>query len=206
MDSERELIARCLRGDTAAWDLLFDLHYAATGRFIYQLAAGLTAEDVEEITQETFISVIRNLGSFGGSSRLSTWIFRIATNKAHDYRARSHAQKRGGGQPMLSLNGDGPVGLGLDPASPGPGPDAVLLQEERWSVLRSSIDALGVTCRELIELRYFGELSYEEIGEALQLNTKTVSSRLSRCLGRLEQIYQASLAEPDRERTRRSAV
>jgi RNA polymerase sigma factor (sigma-70 family) len=47
---------------------------------------------------------------------------------------------------------------------------------------------LGDPCREIIELRYFGDLSYEEISDELKLNPKTVSSRLSKCLDRLEEI------------------
>ena len=47
------------------------------------------------------------------------------------------------------------------------------------------LDRLGEPCREIIELRYFGELSYDEIAVELRLNPKTVSSRLSKCLHRL---------------------
>ena len=74
MDLEGELIMRCRRGDAEAWDALFEAHYAATARFVFQLAPDLTPEDVEEINQETFLSVVRNLEAFSGGSRLSTWI------------------------------------------------------------------------------------------------------------------------------------
>jgi len=50
------------------------------------------------------------------------------------------------------------------------------------------MEKLGEPCREVVELRYFGDLSYEEISRTLDLNLKTVSSRLSKCLDRLEQI------------------
>ena len=62
-----------------------------------------------------------------------------------------------------------------------------MMSAERVLLLRESLDQLGEPCREIIELRYFGDLSYEEISNALQLNVKTVSSRLSKCLDRLEQ-------------------
>jgi RNA polymerase sigma-70 factor (ECF subfamily) len=207
MNAEGDMIARCLRGEASAWDALFDEHYAATARFVFQLAPDLTPDDVEDITQETFLSVIRNLEAFGGSSRLSTWIFRIAANKAHDHRSRSKAVKRGGGQMLLSLQATDPVtGLGLDPASPAPGPDQCVLQQERWLLLRKSLDDLEPPCREILELRYFAELSYDEIGQALRVNAKTVSSRLSRCLDRLESIATTLFERTDRETERRSAV
>ncbi len=104
--SESDILKQCLRGDPRAWDRLFDEHYAATGRFVFQLGADFTAEDVEEICQETFLSVVKNLGSFKGGSRLQTWIFRIAANKARDYRQKQLAAKRGGGHTPLSLDAE----------------------------------------------------------------------------------------------------
>ncbi len=82
MASEAELLARCRLGEAEAWDELFDLHYAAAGRFIFQLSPDFSREDSEEICQEVFLSVIKNLSSFQGESQFQTWLFRIATNKA----------------------------------------------------------------------------------------------------------------------------
>jgi RNA polymerase sigma-70 factor, ECF subfamily len=189
MGSEAQLLARCRRGEPEAWDELFDLHYASAERFIFQISPEFTHEDAEEICQETFLSAIRNLGSFHGESQFQTWLFRIAVNKAHDFRERRNAVKRGGGQTPISLQAEGAGnGLRLDPAGPLPGPDEVLLNAEQMMLVREALDLVGEPCRKIIELRYFGDLSYEEISRALQLNPKTVSSRLSKCLDRLEEI------------------
>jgi RNA polymerase sigma-70 factor, ECF subfamily len=204
MDREPEvqLIARCRQGQSEAWDTLFDQHYAATGRFIFQLAPTLTREDVEEICQETFLAVIRNLNKFHGGSRLQTWIFRVATNKTHDYRERQHAAKRGGGQITQSLDAINPdTNNSNEPRSNAPGPDAILLRMEEAALLRAALDQMGGPCREIIELRYFGELSYEEISNLLQLNVKTVSSRLSKCLDRLESNAKSWLNGQPREKS-----
>ena len=187
MDSEAQLLIRCRRGDPDAWDELFDRHYAAAGRFIFQLGSDFTPEDVEEICQEVFLSVIKNLSSFHGQSQFQTWLFRIAANKGRDYRERQHAAKRGGGQAPLSLHAEDPeTGLTIDPPSHAPAPDADLLNVERVELVRAALDQVGEPCREIIELRYFGDLSYEELSSELKLNPKTVSSRLSKCLDRLE--------------------
>ena len=189
--TETELLARCRRGEAAAWDELFDAHYAAAGRFVFQLGYDFSREDVEEICQEVFLSVIRNLDSFQGESQFQTWLFRIAANKARDFRQRQQAAKRGGGQRTISLQAEDPEsGLQLDPPSSAPGPDVALLNGERAVLIHQALDQLGEACREIIELRYFGELSYEEISRTLRLNPKTVSSRLSKCLDRLEQIVR----------------
>ena len=188
-DHESQLIRRCRRGDPQAWDELFDRHYAAVGRFVFQLGPDLTWEDTEEICQEVFLSVIKNLDSFQGHSQFQTWIFRIATNKARDYRQHRQALKRGGGQTTISLQADKPDNAPpIDPPATAPGPDAVLMNTERIALLHQALDQLGEPCREIIELRYFGDLSYEELSHSLNLNPKTVSSRLSKCLDRLEDI------------------
>jgi RNA polymerase sigma-70 factor, ECF subfamily len=189
MGSEAELLARCRRGDPEAWDELFDLHYAAAGRFVFQLAADFTPEDAEEICQEVFLSVIRNLDSFHGESQFQTWLFRIAANKTRDYRERRNAAKRGGGQTPISLQAEDPEsGLTLDPPAQLPTPDESLMTAEQMALVRAAVDRLDEPCREIIELRYFGDLSYEELSRTLKLNPKTVSSRLSKCLDRLEQL------------------
>jgi len=187
-NAEAELIVRCRRGEAPAWDDLFGRHYAAAGRFVFQLGSEFTREDVEEICQETFLSVIKSIDSFVGKSQFQTWLFRIAANKARDYRERQRAAKRGGGQTPISLQAEDPQnGLIIDPPSNSPAPDATMMSAERILLLREALDHLGEPCREIIELRYFGDLSYEEISNALQLNVKTVSSRLSKCLDRLEE-------------------
>ncbi len=194
-NAEAELIARCRRGEAEAWDELFDQHYAATGRFVFQLGSDFSREDVEEICQEVFLSVIRNLEAFHGRSRFQTWLFRVAANKARDYRQRLQAAKRGGGQPPVSLQAEDPeTGLTLDPPGDTPAPDLTLINAEQAALVHQALDQLGGPCREIIELRYFGDLSYDEISHSLGLNPKTVSSRLSKCLDRLEMIARSIFA------------
>ena len=189
MTLEAELLARCRRGDAGAWDELFDLHYAAAGRFVFQLAPDFSREDSEEICQEAFLSVIQNIDSFQGESKFQTWLFRIAANKARDYREKRIAAKRGGGQTNISLQAENPeTGLTLDPPDHLPAPDETLMNAEQQALVRATLDQLSGPCREIVELRYFGDLSYEELSATLDLNVKTVSSRLSKCLDRLEEI------------------
>jgi RNA polymerase sigma-70 factor, ECF subfamily len=189
MASEADLLARCRRGDAAAWDELFDLYYAAAGRFVFQLAPDFSREDSEEICQEVFLSVIKNLDSFQGESQFQTWLFRIATNKARDYRDKRIAAKRGGGQTTISLSAENPeTGLTPDPPDQLPAPDEYLMNGEQLALMRAALDQLSGPCREIVELRYFGDLSYEELSATLDLNVKTVSSRLSKCLDQLEEI------------------
>jgi RNA polymerase sigma-70 factor (ECF subfamily) len=189
--SETELIARCRQGDAAAWDAVFDRHYAAVGRFVLQVGPEFSPEDAEEIAQETFLAAIKNLASFRGQAALQTWLFRIAVNKARDFRERSRAAKRGGGQAAVSLQAEDPAtGLALDPPSDLPAPDMQAMLGEQERLVMQAVDRLNEPCREVIQLRYFADLGYEEIARELKLNEKTVSSRLSKCLDKLESIMQ----------------
>ena len=191
-DTEADLLARCRRGEDGGWNELFDRHYGPTVRFVFQLGHDFTQEDAEEICQESFLSVIRNLNSFQGQSQFQTWLFRIASNKARDFRERQQAVKRGSGHKPLSINAEDPeTGLTLEPPSTEDTPDQVLLRAENAHLIHQSLDNLGEQCREIIELRYFADLSYEEISNSLGLNTKTVSSRLSKCLDKLESVVRS---------------
>ena len=102
MESEAQLLARCRRGEATAWDELFDRHYAAAGRFVFQLASDFTREDVEEVCQEVFLSVIRNLHTFHGDSQFQTWLFRIAANKARDFGHHLNRRLRKGSRAFAS--------------------------------------------------------------------------------------------------------
>jgi RNA polymerase sigma-70 factor (ECF subfamily) len=193
--AEPELLASCRRGDAAAWDELFDRHYDAAARFVFQLGSDFTREDAEEICQETFLAVINNLGSFHGESQFQTWLFRIAANKARDFREKRLAAKRGGGAATISLDAeDAETGLTIDPPSNAPSPDATLAGSEQFALMRLAVERLDAPCREVVDLRYFGDLSYEEISATLGLNVKTVSSRLSKCLDKLEQVAKKIFA------------
>jgi len=198
--TEATLINRCRAGDAGAWDELFNRHYAPAYRFVFQLGFHLTPQDAEEICQETFLSVVRNLRSFKGGSAFQTWLFRIAANKARDFLEKESALKRGGTVAPLSLNAEHPeTGLTLDPPDPAPPPDGAAAETERLALVHRAVGALEEPCREIVQLRYFGELTYEELAGALGLHPKTVSSRLSRCLDRLEALVKDTFARENVE-------
>jgi RNA polymerase sigma-70 factor (ECF subfamily) len=84
--------------------------------------------------------------------------------------------------------------LTLDPPSDCAGPDELLSNAESAQQVGVALERLGQPCREVIHLRYFADLSYEEISNELELNQKTVSSRLSKCLDQLKKILLGILS------------
>jgi RNA polymerase sigma-70 factor, ECF subfamily len=192
-EAEAALLARCRRGQADAWDELFDRHYAAAGRFIFQLGYNFSHEDVEEICQEVFLTVIKSIKTFQGQSQFQTWLFRIAANRARDYRQRQNAAKRGGGQMTVPLNtAPSDENPPVDPPSSEPTPDLSMIRLEDSALVGRAMQHLQEPCREIIELRYFADLSYDELAKTMKLNSKTVSSRLSKCLDRLEKILRST--------------
>ncbi len=194
VSSESDLIDRCLIGNPSAWNELFDAHYSTVVRFIFQLSPDFSKEDAEEIAQETFLSVIKSLNSFNKESGLQTWIIRIAINKARDYIIKQKAEKRGGGAKLLSINTNVQDGeITIDIADSKSKPDENILKNEEYQILFEALEKLGNPCKEVIELRYFAELSYDKIAHTTNINPKTVGSRLSKCLDKLESIIKKQL-------------
>ena len=66
----------------------------------------------------------------------------------------------------------------------------MMVQEEDWHLVGEALAQLGEACQEILELRYFGDLSYHELSVELEINEKTVSSRISKCKGKLASVMR----------------
>ncbi len=65
-----------------------------------------------------------------------------------------------------------------------------MIQDEDWRLVGEALAQLGGSCQEILELRYFGDLSYHELSLELEINEKTVSSRISKCKGKLASVMR----------------
>jgi RNA polymerase sigma-70 factor, ECF subfamily len=77
---ERDMVRRCVEGDTTAWRTLYDRHFPDIERLVSSL--GITDSEADDICQEIFVIIYRKLARFRGEARLSTWIYRVATREA----------------------------------------------------------------------------------------------------------------------------
>jgi RNA polymerase sigma-70 factor (ECF subfamily) len=77
---EREMVRRCVEGDTTAWRALYDRHFPDVERLVASL--GILDAEADDICQEIFVIIYKNLARFRGEARLSTWIYRLATREA----------------------------------------------------------------------------------------------------------------------------
>ncbi len=129
-------------------------------------------EDAADLTQTVFLKVSRSLDSFRGDSSLSTWIYRIATNTAHDH---ATASTRGNEEPM---DVDGSADDYPDTSLPAA--DREYIRREMSACIRGVIDSLPAGYRSVLILSEFDELSNPEIADVLGISIDAVKIRLHR--------------------------
>ncbi len=175
--AETPFLEKLKAGDPLAFDQLVT-RYSAD---IYGLLVKMT-EDLEEakdLTQETFLRALRNIGSFRGEADIKTWLFRIAINES---RNRHRWWKRRRRDVTVSLEAESEV-LGLNERIASPtseDPEMAAINHERGRALQKALAELPQNYREVVILRDIEGLTYEEIAGALQTNVGTVKSRIAR--------------------------
>jgi RNA polymerase sigma-70 factor (ECF subfamily) len=132
--------------------------------------------DAEDLTQEVFVKVGQALPSFRGESKLSTWVYRIATNAAFD-RLRSPSVRRAARTPLELLP--------LVPETP-PSVDQDLARKEMNECIRRYIDALPPAYRSALVLSEDEGLTNQQIADVLGISLDAVKIRLHRARGRLK--------------------
>lgn len=148
-------------------------------RMIYHIAyrSASSPEDAADITQETFLKAWRSLHTFRGDCALSTWLCRIAISCACDF---ARAKKRRFALPLQ------PRGEENEPVTEPPVTDVSCLPEEaalrqmEIAAVREAIDNLPDDQRIIVTMRDLGDMSYNDIADALGIELGTVKSRLNR--------------------------
>jgi RNA polymerase sigma-70 factor (ECF subfamily) len=160
--TDGELVARCRRGDSAAWRLLHDRYAPTVYRFLGAL--GIPPSEREDACQDVFVAVYRSLARFRGEARLSTWIYRIAARGA----GRSRQRRRLHG--LLSS---------LLMREPPPPPEADASERTaRLQLLDDLIGRLSEKKRLVLVLFEIEELGVDEIAKIAGCPENTVWSRL----------------------------
>lgn len=177
-DADAALVAACKRGDLDAFDALVHKHQKRMFNVAYRITGDY--EDAAETAQDAFVAAYRNIGSFRGSAKFSTWLTAITVNHA---RNRLKREKTRRSREPRSL--DDPIdgkenGRTMDPPSPDPGALEGLERREVSTGVQDCIAALDAEFREVIVLRDIQGFSYDEIGGMLKLREGTVKSRLFR--------------------------
>jgi RNA polymerase sigma-70 factor (ECF subfamily) len=152
-------VARCLHGDSSAFEPLV-IKYQ---RILFTVALRLVgnAEDARDVTQNALVRAFEHLEQFDPNRRFFSWVYRIAVNESLNFR-RSE-------RPHDEL----PAVLAVDGRQ-----SDMVASHELDARIHAAIARLSREYREVIVLRHFADLSYQEIGEAIGVPEKTVKSRL----------------------------
>jgi RNA polymerase sigma-70 factor (ECF subfamily) len=163
-DDDIALVERCRSGDRAAFTALV-VRYQ---RPVYNAAFWILRkpEDASDVAQTVFLKVADRLEDYDPQYRFFSWIYRIAVNESLSMLRRKDHEE--------SLDEDAEF-VDEDRAT---NPETQLDAKERAERVRRALLQASTIDRTVLTLRHFGELSYEEIGHVLDIDEKTVKSRL----------------------------
>lgn len=161
-DDDQRLVERCLNGDQEAFAELV-VRYQ---RPIYHMAFRVlgNVEDAREITQSVFLKVAERLDDYNPRFKFFSWIYRITINASLNLRRISGREEL--------------VGDDLEVQDSGADPEASLSAAEQSAQIQKALMRLKFENRAVLTLRHFSDCSYREIGQILDLDEKTVKSRL----------------------------
>ena len=172
--TEQELVRAAQSGDQSAFAMLV----TANQTMVYSLAYRMTGnpEDAADLTQEAFLNAWRSLGTFGGQSAFSTWIYRLTSNACIDFIRK---EKRRSSLSM-TLEDNDEEDRQADLPDERWSPQRELERREAREAVRQGLAALSPEHREVLILRELEGLSYTEIAQCLDLEEGTVKSRIAR--------------------------
>ena len=183
-----DLVRRARRGDAGAFDELVRMHVGRVWRVVWKILRH--HEDAEDVVQEVFMAARQALEGYRSEASFTTWLHRIAVNKALNHRARASERLRRAAVPLAGEEPDGEGARAKELASEEPSALQRLEESELAQRLATCLEALPREWRALLALRIDEELSYAEIASATGTAIGTVRSRLSRarlalrrCLG-----------------------
>jgi RNA polymerase sigma-70 factor (ECF subfamily) len=165
MATDEELIGRVAHGDETALAVLLERYERSLSHFLYRQTGG---REVEDLYQETWLRVVRHASRFDQNKRFSTWLFQIAVNLCRDWYRRARAP---------AIEAESPTFADMTK------------EEERLDAL-ALLGRLPEAQREVVVLRYFQDLSEEEVAQIVGCPPGTVKSRLHHAVQRLAQLVR----------------
>lgn len=182
------LVKRALeKGDQQAYAELMDKYRDSI--YYMMLKMVQNADDADDLTIEAFGKAFKRLDQYVPNYAFSTWLFRIATNNCIDFIRKKKLRTLSIDKTYEDGEGDETV-ISLE--SKGLDPEQTFIKEQKIKLMRKVVDQLKPRYKNLVVLRYFEELSYEEISDELNLPLGTVKAQLFRAREFLFQLMKDS--------------
>jgi len=163
------------KGDQKAYAELMDRYRDAVFFMLQKMIND--KDDAEDLTIEAFGKAFKRLHQYTPNYAFSTWLFKIATNNCIDYIRKKKLGTLSLNKPIENEEGGE---VSLDIRSEGLTPEENIMRKQKVDLLRAVVEKLKPRYRRLIELRYFEEMSYEEISAEMDLPVGTVKAQLFR--------------------------
>ncbi|RLB04657.1 MAG: RNA polymerase subunit sigma-24 [Deltaproteobacteria bacterium] len=177
-DEDYELVSLCKRGEVDAFEALVKRHQKRMLNIAYRMVGNY--EDACEIVQDAFVSAYRNIRSFKGKAKFSTWLYTIVINLSKNRLKQLKAQfchkQFSIDDPILTNDGQ----IDVEPTSSEPSALERLEKSDIQQKVQGCINALDAEFKEVIILRDMQGFTYDEISDMLKIPEGTVKSRLFR--------------------------
>ncbi len=173
-EEDYRAIRQVLGGDNAAFEILQKKYAKLIAALIRRMVKN--EDDVDDLTQETFIKAFRALRKFQFGFSFSAWIYRIASNTCIDFLRKKRFT-------VISLTKHTPgetEDMEMEIVDDSHLPDVLVINDERRAAIRDAISSLPDNYRRIIMLRHEKELDYKEISEMLDIPLGTVKAHLFR--------------------------
>ncbi len=180
------LIQQAIKGDQKAYQALMDKHYLSVYVEIYTRIKD--EEIAKDLAMEVLTKAFTQLHTYEPIFAFSTWLKRVTINHTIDYLRKRKLKTTSIDESYDYDEGEVRIQVESDDLTP----EETLQKKERADIVREYVSKLKDAYRNLIELRYFEELSYEEIAEQLSIPLGTVKARLHRAKGMLNQMMVGS--------------
>jgi len=180
--SDAEIVEQLKQGSQLAFKRLVERHQKLVVNTCYGLVQN--REDAEDIAQDVFIEVYRNIDSFRADSKISTWLYRIAVNRSLNYIRdnKKHKWFRSFEDEVTAKNKQ----LQQLESSKTEQPEYELENKQRAIILQEAISSLPQNQKIAFTLSKYEELSYQEISQVMELSVSSVESLLFRAKKNLQ--------------------
>jgi RNA polymerase sigma-70 factor (ECF subfamily) len=181
-ETEADLIMKSQHGDRNAFGELVRHYYPHVINVVYRMCGDATL--AEDAAQEAFLRAWLHIASFRPGEPLRNWLYRIAVNVALDVLRRRDEEPAE--EEMLQMIPEQSLG-----------PESALIEKERLALLQQAIRSLPEAARGALVLREYGELSYQEIADVLDIPIGTVMSRLNYARDRLREMLKGQMLQAE---------
>ena len=169
------LIEEAINGDERAYAELMNKYRKSVYHTMLKMVRNV--DDAEDLTIEAFAKAFKNLHKFKRDYTFSTWLFRVATNNCIDFIRKKKLETYSINSEFSNDDGDN---INIDIRDENLNPQEEAIKSEKVELIRQFVGLLPPKYQRLVRLRYFQELSYDEIAQEIEAPLGTVKAQLHR--------------------------